>query len=63
MSPCDPNMIFPTMADVESASQEQLRSWYRGLPAGDPTPEEREVLDRICQRFGVREDGTLAASR
>jgi hypothetical protein len=41
---------FPTMAEVEKASREQLAKWYRFLPSGD-TNEQQRVQDRIAERF------------
>jgi hypothetical protein len=41
---------FPTMAEVENASREELAKWYRFLPSGD-TKEQQRVQDRIAERF------------
>jgi hypothetical protein len=41
---------FPTMAEVEKASREQLAKWYRFLPSGD-TGEQRRAQDRIAERL------------
>lgn len=41
---------FPTMEQVEKASQEQLAKWYRFLPTGN-TAEQKKIMDRIAKRF------------
>jgi hypothetical protein len=41
---------FPTMAEVEEGSREQLAKWYRFLPSGD-TKEHQRVQDRTAERF------------
>lgn len=41
---------FPTRAEVDKASREQLARWYRFLPAGD-TDDQRKLLDMIAERF------------
>ena len=41
---------FPTMAEVEKASREQLAKWYRFLPSGN-TKEQQRVQDRVAERF------------
>ena len=41
---------FPTLAQVEKASHEQLAKWYRFLPAGD-TFEQKKIMDRLAERF------------
>jgi hypothetical protein len=43
---------FPTMAQVENASREELAKWYRFLPSGD-TDEQQRIMDRIAERFEV----------
>lgn len=40
---------FPTIAQVEKASQEELARWYRFLLG--TTDEERKILRRISQRL------------
>jgi hypothetical protein len=41
---------FPTIAEVEKASRDQLAKWYRFLPSGD-TKEQQSVQDRVAERF------------
>lgn len=41
---------FPTMAQVEHASREQLARWYRFLPSGD-TDEQQQIMQAIVRRF------------
>jgi len=41
---------FPTMAEVEKASHEQLARWFRHLTEGE-TADQKKILDRIEQRF------------
>jgi hypothetical protein len=41
---------FPTLEQVEKASQEQLAKWYRFLPTGN-TAEQKKIMDRIAKRF------------
>ncbi len=41
---------FPTMAEVDKASRDELAKWYRFLPSGD-TGEQQRVQDRIAERF------------
>jgi hypothetical protein len=45
-----PSPDFPTMAEVDKASREQLAKWYRFLPSGDRNEQQR-VLARISERF------------
>jgi hypothetical protein len=53
---------FPTMAEVEKASREQLAKWYRFLPSGD-TKEHQRVQDRIAERFKALGGMTPALSK
>ena len=41
---------FPTMEQVEKATEEQLARWFRFLPSGD-TEEQQRIQDRIGERF------------
>ena len=41
---------FPTMQQVEKADQEQLAKWYRFLPCGETT-EQQKIMERIEDRF------------
>ena len=41
---------FPTLEQVEKADREQLGRWYRFLPAGDSS-EEQKIMDRLAERF------------
>jgi hypothetical protein len=41
---------FPTMEEVEKADHEQLAKWYRFLPCGETT-EQQKIMDRIEERF------------
>jgi hypothetical protein len=41
---------FPTLAEVESASHEQLARWYRFLPSGD-SEEQQKIMERLEVRF------------
>jgi len=41
---------FPTMAEVDKASRDELAKWYRFLPSGG-TGEQQRVQDRIAERF------------
>lgn len=62
--PYDPAMRFPTMEEVEKADSKQLACWCRGLSAGDPTPAERRILNRISmKRYGVDENSGLVEYR
>ena len=38
---------YPTLEEVESASPNQIMSWYRFLPSPSGS-EQVEVMDRIC---------------
>ena len=41
---------FPTLGEVEKADKEKLACWYRFLPSGETTADQR-ILKRIAQRF------------
>jgi len=41
---------FPTMQQVEKADKIQLAKWYRFLPAGSTTGQQK-IMDRIVARF------------
>lgn len=41
---------FPTMAQVNQASHEELARWYRFLPSGE-TAEQQRIMNRIVERF------------
>jgi hypothetical protein len=43
-------MQYPTMNEVEAASQQELLKWDRGLPAPS-SPDERAIAMRIVERF------------
>jgi hypothetical protein len=56
---------FPTMADVEVATIDQLARWYKFLPVGD-TAEQKKIMDRVETRLkklgGLNESGGLTAA-
>ena len=41
---------FPTVEDVEKADKEQLARWYRFLPSGETTIDQK-IMKRIAERF------------
>ena len=41
---------FPTLEEVEKADKEQLARWYRFLPSGETTAEQK-IMKRIAERF------------
>jgi hypothetical protein len=41
---------FPTVKEVQSATKEQLARWFRFLPSGDTT-EQQKVMALIQKRF------------
>jgi hypothetical protein len=41
---------FPTIGEVEKADKEQLARWYRFLPSGE-TSAEQKIMKRIAERF------------
>jgi hypothetical protein len=41
---------FPTIEQVRKATREQLARWYRFLPSGDTT-EQQKVIELIRKRF------------
>jgi hypothetical protein len=43
---------FPTMDQVEKADHEQLARWYRFLPSGNTTEQEK-IMKRIAARFKI----------
>lgn len=43
-------MKYPTLAEVEEATQVQLASWYRFLPVGNSNLKIK-IMQRICIRF------------
>ena len=53
---------FPTMDQVEKASQEDLARWYRFLPTGD-SKEEQKIMDRIAEKFKKSGGMTPALSK
>jgi len=53
---------FPTMAQVEAASHEQLAWWYRFLPTGE-TKEHQKIMDRLVERFKEKGGMTPALSK
>ena len=52
---------FPTMEQVEKASHEQLARWYRFLPSGD-TSEQQKIMERLVARFKEKGGMTPAIS-
>jgi hypothetical protein len=42
---------FPTVEEVEKADKEQLGCWYRFLPFGETTADQK-IMKRIAERFG-----------
>lgn len=42
--------MYPTLEEVENADRLQICRWYRFLPSAT-TPEESEVIVRVCERF------------
>jgi hypothetical protein len=45
-----PLKAFPTVQDVEKADKEQLGRWYRFLPSGETTADQK-IIKRIAERF------------
>ena len=41
---------FPTLEEVENADKEQLARWYRFLPSGE-TSSDQKIMKRIAERF------------
>ena len=41
---------FPTVEEVEKADKEQLGRWYRFLPSGETTADQK-IMKRIAERF------------
>jgi hypothetical protein len=41
---------FPTIEEVERADKEQLARWYRFLPSGEATADQK-IMKRIADRF------------
>ena len=41
---------FPTPQEVEKADKEQLARWYRFLPSGETTIDQK-IMKRIAERF------------
>jgi hypothetical protein len=41
---------FPTIEEVEKADKEQLARWYRFLPSGETTADQK-IMRRIAERF------------
>jgi hypothetical protein len=41
---------FPTIEEVEKAGKEQLARWYRFLPSGETTGDQK-IIKRIADRF------------
>lgn len=41
---------FPSLEEVEKATHEQLARWYRFLPSGETT-EQQKIMERIEKRF------------
>lgn len=52
---------FPSMAEVNKASHEQLAYWYRFLPHGS-TVEENEIMEKLVERFKKMGGMTAALS-
>lgn len=53
---------YPTLAEVEQASVDQLVAWNRYLPS--PSDASRPVLERIIERLGeARQEDRVAASK
>ena len=40
---------FPTVEEVEKADKEQLARWYRFLPSGETTADQK-IMRRIAER-------------
>jgi hypothetical protein len=41
---------FPTLEKVEKADKEQLTRWYRFLPSGETTADQK-IMKRIGEQF------------
>jgi hypothetical protein len=41
---------FPTIKEVETADKNQLARWYRFLPSGETTADQK-IMKRIAERF------------
>jgi len=41
---------FPTIKEVDRADKEQLARWYRYLPSGETTADQK-IMRRIAERF------------
>jgi hypothetical protein len=41
---------FPTIEEVERADKEQLAPWYRFLPSGE-TSADQKIMKRLAERF------------
>ena len=41
---------FPTVEEVEKADKEQLARWYRFLPSGETTSDQK-IMKLIAERF------------
>lgn len=46
----DAPIPYPTRHEVESASNEQVKEWWRFLPS-PKTEDEKRIIDRLALRF------------